>query len=392
MKFLPKKSLLAAGLVATLFVTSACGDNNDAASSTSTGTATQTEAHAESDTSTRVITDALGREVEVPVSVDEIATHGTAARMVIYAGGLDKLSVVAEGDQRDNVAMPYAYINHEELKDLPIGTSGKSADPMYEEQIIEQSPDIIVSSSADAGFLDEMQERTGVPVIALYETIVQNNVFDEEIIRMINLLGELMGTEQRALEVTTAMKQWGADLEERVGDIPETERLTAYTGAVNFNGAHGVTGSYAKYMPFDLANVANVVDETGQEGAFQIDLEKLQDWNPDLIFLNPANMDLVNEDYNENPAFFDNLTAVQNDQVYSQPPYIFSGTNFELAIADTFYVGKVAYPERFEDVDMEEFTDEVFEVLLGQSYSDKLKEAGLWFNPLTLVEDPTSQE
>ncbi|SER39797.1 ABC transporter substrate-binding protein [Corynebacterium cystitidis] len=385
------KSLFASVLAAALALTSGCSSTGGSSSTAESSGSSTSPAVGTSESETRVITDALGREVEVPARVDEIATHGTAARMVIYAGGIEKLSVVAEGDQRENVAMPYAYVHHGELKDLPVGTSGKSADPMYEEQIIELSPDIIVSSSADAGFLDEMQERTGVPVVALYETIVQNNVFDEEIIRMIELLGELMGTEEQASNVTTAMKKWGNDLDERVGDIPEKERVTAYTGAVNFNGSHGIAGSYARYMPFDLVNVINVVDETGQEGAFQIDLEKLQDWDPDLIFLNPSNMDLVNEDYNSNPEFFNSLTAVENNGVYSQPPYIMSGTNFELAIADTYYVGKVAYPDRFEDIDMRALTDEVFEVLLGQKYSDKLIEAGLWFNPLELGEDPTPE-
>lgn len=332
----------------------------------------------------RVITDALGREVEVPATVDSVATHGTAARMVIYAGGIDKLTCVAERDQRAEVAMPYGNVYFDELADIPVCASGASAEAVYAEQVIMITPDILVSSSADPAMLDEMQEQTGVPVIGLLETIVQNNVFDAEIIRMIGLLGELFGTQERAETVTEAMMGWDADLRERTGDIPEAERRTAYTGAVSFNGAHGFDGTYAKYMPFDLVNVNNVVDETGLEGAFLVDLEKVAEWDPEYIFLNPQNMGLVNQGYAENPDYFNALTAVDEGRVYSQPAYIFSGTNFELAIANTYYVGKVVYPERFEDVEMDQITDEIFEVLLGVPYADTLNEAGLSFTELQL--------
>lgn len=392
---LKNRKLIAALLAGTLIFSTACGTADEESTSPATTEATattdtttaETQATAAANEDTRVIQDALGREVEVPANVESVASHGTGARMVIYAGGLDHLIGVTEGDQRDNVAMPYGYVNHEHLSTLPVVSSGQSADNIYEEQVVELNPDIIVTSAADPEFLDTMQERTGIPVVGLLETIVQNNVFDDEILRMISLLGELFGTEEQAESVVSALEEWEQDLQERTGDIPEDERNTAYTGAVSFNGAHGFDGTYAKYMPFDLVNVINVVDETGQEGAFNVDLEKVPEWDPDYIFLNPQNMDLVNEQYADNPDYFHGLSAVQAGEIYSQPAYIFSGTNFELAIANTYYAGKVVYPDRFEDVDMDEKVDEIFQVFLGVTYADELEEAGLSFTQMTLGEE-----
>ena len=41
----------------------------------------------------------------------------------------------------------------------------------------------------------------------------------------------------------------------------------------------------------------------------------------------------------------------------------------EIAIADAYYAGKIIYPKRFEDIDPEKKSDEIFTVLLGEPYS-----------------------
>jgi iron complex transport system substrate-binding protein len=128
----------------------------------------------------------------------------------------------------------------------------------------------------------------------------------------------------------------------------------------------------------------NVVDETGQTGALLIDLEKVLVWDPDIIFLNPANMNLVNEDYVVNGSFYESLTAVQNGAVYSQISYNYNWTNIEIAIADTYYAGKIIFPDAFADVDPVEKADEIFQALLGQPFYQQLADAGYTFGTMTI--------
>ncbi len=107
--------------------------------------------------------------------------------------------------------------------------------------------------------------------------------------------GEVLGCTERTdalIAYTAACKE---DLAARTADIPEAERPTVYAGGVGFNGPHGFDGTHAHYPPFDAIGARNVVDETGEEGAFLIELEKVLAWQPEVLFLNPENMYLVNE-------------------------------------------------------------------------------------------------
>ena len=52
------------------------------------------------------ITDIDGRNVQYPREVEKIATVGSAARVVVYAGAQDKLIGITEMD-RPNVLRPY---------------------------------------------------------------------------------------------------------------------------------------------------------------------------------------------------------------------------------------------------------------------------------------------
>jgi iron complex transport system substrate-binding protein len=63
---------------------------------------------------------------------------------------------------------------------------------------------------------------------------------------------------------------------------------------------------------------------------------------------------------------------VKDGNVYSQPSYIAFGTNYEMAIADAYFVGKTIYPEQFADVDPTQKLDEITTFFLGAPLSADL--------------------
>ena len=107
-------------------------------------------------------------------------------------------------------------------------------------------------------------------------------------------------------------------------------------------------------------------------------------WDPEYVFLNPDNMAQVNEEFGNDAAFFQALRAVKENKVFSQPSYIAFGTNYELAIADAYFVGKTIYPDKFADVDVEAKADEIFTAVLGAPYVSIMNEAGAGFGPITI--------
>lgn len=327
--------------------------------------------------SPHTVVDCYGREVVLPGRVEAIAATGSSARLLTYAGVADQLVGVTDLDKSGEVGMPYAAVNQARFQDLPSVGAGGSKDVDYHEALVMLSPDVVFCNK-DLDGVNDLAAKTGLPVIGLNYT----GVFDESVYQSLQVVGQVMGVQVRTQQVIEALQDWQADLDARTRDI--SERPSCYTGGVGFKGPHGFEGSYAQYPPFVAVHANNVLDETGQSGALLIDLEQVLLWDPEVIFLNPSNMYLVNEDYEKNPAFYEGLSAVQAGRVYSQISYNYNSTNIEIAVADAYYAGKVLYPEAFADIDVVEKADEIFELMLGEPFYERLAQAGMRFEPLEI--------
>lgn len=221
-------------------------------------------------------------------------------------------------------------------------------------------------------------------VIGVVSITYQSDMFDPNLQRSLELIGDILGKEERCAEVISYIKDAQADLNDRTKGIPDADKPTAYAGAVTFSGGHGFGGTYGKFSPFTAINAINVADEAGKEGSFEVDWEKVLIWDPDYIFLDPGNMNLVNEEYEKNPDYFKSLRAVKEGKVYSMISYNSYTTNVEIAIADAYYAGKVLFPEQFDDIDIAEKTDELLEKFLGKSFYSDMVEAGLTYGEIEI--------
>ena len=163
-----------------------------------------------------------------------------------------------------------------------------------------------------------------------------------------------------------------------------SEKLTAYTGAVTFSGRHGFAGTYANFGPFLAVNALNVADEVKDTNYFETDLEKVIAWDPDVIFLDPGNMDLVNDEYRTNPGYFEALRAVQEGNIYTMPSFNNCSTNITYAIMNAYYAGIVLYPDAFADVRMETVAAEILETMLGENFFEEMENGGLYYGKLTI--------
>lgn len=362
------KSKLIAAILVCLFVLSGCASTTPSSDPAPAA-------------GPRVMTDVFGRQVELPEKIETIAAIGGAARILTYAGCADKLVGVTDMDKQNVSAMPYSVVNGERFATLASVGSGGSNDTCYVEELVTLAPDVIFGLT-DEDTLKNVADKTGIPTIGIYP----DGMFDESVYAALELIGQVMGTEDHCAGVIDYIKECQKDLDNRTKDIPDEEKPTVYTGAVSFRGAHGFEGTYANYPPFTAIHAKNVVDEIGKSGALLIDLEKVMVWNPDIIFLNPTNMNLVHEDYAKNKAFYEGLKAVQKGEVYAQISYNYNWTNIEIAIADAYYAGKVIYPEQFSDIDPVEKADEIFTAMLGRPFYEELAADGYKFDKITIRE------
>ena len=348
----------------------ACGERQ-------TGPGAAEDTLPESQGETRTMVDGNGRTGELPDTVELIVCVGVGAlRYTCYLQGQDLVVGVEDYETQAGMSRLYNYVNFDRFSTLPvIGTNGEP----FVEEIIAVDPQVIVLSAYASVDPDELQSRTGIPVVVVPGS---DTTLDGKAYETIRLLGELCGKEDRAAELTQYLQTLEADLAQRTAGV--TDKPTVYVCGVSFKGAHGFEGTEAFYGPLELIGANNLANTTGQTGAFDIDLEQVLVWDPDVIFVDYNGLSLINEDYAANPDFYHSLTAVAEGRVYAQISFRSSASNLETALADAYYAATILYPEQFADVDIETKTGEIFEMLLGTNPYPDLKEAGYVFAPITI--------
>ena len=328
----------------------------------------------------RTVTDASGRQVALPEEITSVVCVGVGAlRYTTYLQAQDLVVGVEQGEQTATLAKPFSYFNRERFTALPVtGDNGTT----YDEDILRLAPDVIVAY-LDADTADSLYARTGIPVVTIP---LNEGMFDEAALTTLSLLGEVYHREDRAQELADYLLAAQADLDSRTRDVPEAEKPTVYVAGVSYKGAHGFEGTEAGYAPLAALKGNNIADATGNSGAFDMDIEQVLKVDPDYIFVDTSNLDLVKQQYAENPAFYNSLTAVKENRVFSQISFRFCATNVELALADMYYMATVIYPEAFADVDPVEKANEIFKMFLGaDDFYSTLNEAGYSFGPVDIT-------
>ena len=151
----------------------------------------------ETNENNRIITDSQGRQVEIPQNVESIVCVGVGAlRYTCYMGAADRVVGVEDYEIKGGFDRLYNYVNFDKFKDLPvIGTNGQP----YTEEIITVSPQVIVMSQYASVEADDLQAKTGIPVVVIPGS---DTTLDDAAYETIRILGELLGLEDRAAELT----------------------------------------------------------------------------------------------------------------------------------------------------------------------------------------------
>ncbi|HJJ86989.1 MAG TPA: ABC transporter substrate-binding protein [Methanocorpusculum sp.] len=328
------------------------------------------------------ITDAFGREVTIPENPEKIAVVGSGSmRYFVYLGiDLDDVCAVDYQDSALNIQTvnlrPYALANPEILEIPEVGPAKGVVD---NEKLLMSGADILFmggASSSNAEVANEIQEKTGVPVVMFF---TGNYVTDSEKIQdTLLMLGEILGKEKRAKDLIAYFDAVEADLKKRVNGLSADE--TVYVGGVSYNGVHGFDGTDPTYYPFTILNIKNAASEissVSQTGYAQVSKEKILEWDPDFIIVDLSTLTAAEGgalvELKNDPSYKE-LTAVKNSMVYTVNPHTSMNVNHETTLANSYFIGKLLYPEQFEDIDPVKKADEIYSFVVGEPVFDILKE------------------
>ena len=330
------------------------------------------------------VTDSWGREVSIPEKVTRVICSGSGClRYLVYLQGQDLAVAVDDMEKSRSMfeSRPY-YLAHPELKDKPLFGEFRGFDNPELIVALDPAPQVIFKVNGKMGHDPvELQNKTGIPVIIL--EYGQLGIGKKEMDETLLLMGRVIGKEQRAREVIAFFDGIIEDLAKRTADIPEGERPSCYIGGVAFKGPHGMTSTEPAYPPFMFVKAGNIAADPTRKASEQLQqstfsTESLVSMDPDKLFVDlstlqgGAEVNALNQLRTE--ALDRVLSAVEKGEIYGVLPYNWYSQNHGSILADAYFIGKVLYPERFEDVDPVEKADEIYTFLVGKPVFDRMNE------------------
>lgn len=282
-------------------------------------TSAATPASTPEDTSYTVI-DSQGNEVtflDVPKTVISLAPNVT--EIIFALNCQDKLIARTDWCNYPEAVFDYASVGNIDQPDV--------------EKIIELNPDVVILSEITKQELAYQIRDAGIPFIVVDEEGSFSGAY-----KCIEIVGSVLGAEEKAAEVVSAMK---TDIDTIIAKVQNAEKKTVYyvMGYGEYGDFTAGKGTFISEM-IAAAGGTNVADDT--EG-WSYSVEKLVEHNPDVLLLStwsPA------EGLKETNGY-KSLTAVKENKMYTLDDDSLQRLGPRLSEAFTA-MAKAIHPELFE--------------------------------------------
>lgn len=305
----------------------------------------------------RNITDMLGRNVEIPETINKVVATSPSMGTVLYMIAPDKL-VARNFDLNDDEK---AYVPSK-YQELPyVGGWYGTKEGSYEE-FISLNPDVVIES-VDVGThgnlstINERQEKFGkIPVVAVNDTSHVEKVDDTVL-----FIGELVGEKDNAQKLVDFNDKYLDEVHKKSANLSDSNKKTVYYAEGKEGLKTNPSGSVHTQL-IDLVGGKNVAD-TGDQGnatmGVEVSIEQVMKWNPDVIIT--TEQDFYDNVYND--SNWANINAVKNHEVYLSPQSPFKwfdrpvGANMIIGVP---WTAKVIYPDQYSDINMVSATKEFY--------------------------------
>ncbi len=342
---------------------------------------------------TITVRDGWDREVTIPAQPERVICSGPGClRYLTYLQAQDRIVAVDSIEKRETRfdARPYALVNPH-FKTYPLFGEFRGHDNPELIVGLEPQPQVIFKTYGQSGHNpEELQQKTGIPVIVLeYGNLSYGR---EQMYQSLRIMGKVMEKTERAEAVIAFFESHINELQQRTGGMSADRKLSCYVGGIASRGPHGLQSTEPMYPPFLFTNANNVAydPEQGDANLTHVDVakEKIVEWNPERLFVDLSTIQSDAEataiyELKHDPAY-QHLQAVKTGHVYGVLPYNWYTRNFGSILANAYYVGKVLYPEQFEDIDPSHKADEIYEFLVDKPVFEQMNDAfgGLAFQKI----------
>ena len=290
-----------------------------------------------------------------------VSTFAMYNRIIVALDGCDKLV----GITHRCVLPEEAYACGGELLEVPY--TGYHDNNL--EAIASHKPDVIFALGARC---DSMQERLVTPVIAAYAAYGPYKTLGltEKWYLEFEFFGKVLDKEEEAEELNSFIKEKLDKVFDVVSEIPDEEKPKACL----VKGKGKVTSARSDFCsPFDEAGGISIKKDLGVS---EISVEKLIEWNPDVIFItNSGPSHYGEEGFKSSPLSLtveqvladpqlQTVNAVKNGSVYYVTGCCMASPHQRMMVG-IMYLAKIFYPDKLKDLDLEKEGNEIFEAFYG---------------------------
>ena len=370
-----KKSLLLLAVGFVMLATAACqSSSNSTASSKSESAMTSTNesesSSKEATKGTRIIKDQLGFDVELPPAKDikRIAIHKLLPLPSVYA-------VYKGGNVDGLISMPPDSLNAAKNSILAkyapdilnVSIDYYKGGELNMEELLKLKPDVVFY----AGGEEERQQfvNAGIPAVG-FSTVTPNGPNTIETLNAwISLMEQVFEEGSKVTGITEYAKEAQDEINKRLADIPEDQRKKVLMIG-HYSDTNFTLGGFSDYW---ISVTGGINVGKGTQG--NVNMEQVYSWAPDIMFISTLS-DFFPEDFYNNTtvegADWSGVPAVINKQVYKFPLGMHRwwppSTDAPLSL---WWIAKTTYPEKFEDINMDEKIKEYYKKFYGMDLTDE---------------------
>lgn len=370
-----KKSLLLLAVGFVMLATTACqSSSNSTASSKSESAITSTgeteSSSKEATKGTRIIKDQLGFDVELPPAKDikRIAIHKLLPLPSVYA-------VYKGGNVDGLISMPPDSLNAAKNSILAkyapdilnVSIDYYKGGELNMEELLKLKPDVVFY----AGGEEERQQfvNAGIPAVG-FSTVTPNGPNTIETLNAwISLMEQVFEEGSKVTGITEYAKEAQDEINKRLADIPEDQRKKVLMIG-HYSDTNFTLGGFSDYW---ISVTGGINVGKGTQG--NVNMEQVYSWAPDIMFISTLS-DFFPEDFYNNTtvegADWSGVPAVINKQVYKFPLGMHRwwppSTDAPLSL---WWIAKTTYPEKFEDINIDEKIKEYYKKFYGMDLTDE---------------------
>jgi iron complex transport system substrate-binding protein len=309
---------------------------------------------------TRTVTDAAGRQVEIPARISRVLAAGPPASILLYTLAPEKMI----GWVRTPSPTEKGYLQ-ERVRELPeYGRLTGRGGTANLENVLKFQPDLIIDSGSTGGtyvsLANNVQEQTKIPYLLLDGRL-------EKTPENYRLLGEWLDARDRAEQLANYAEETLSGLRRRIASIPESDRPRVYYGR-GINGLESGLAGSINLEVLERVGAVNVAAAAGTGSLSKISIEQVLAWNPDVILvLEPAFYASVRTD-----PLWSSVKAVRENRIYMAPnlPYGWfdapPGVNRLIGVR---WLMSILYPKQFPE-DLRTTTREFYRLFYQVNLTD----------------------